>query len=68
MDPEQMSERIVYNYERALTTTVNDIEHIESISQNGTAVWSAEHLLGALEKQAIRAERVLGAPVLQRLR
>ncbi|MBZ5555171.1 MAG: efflux RND transporter permease subunit [Acidobacteriia bacterium] len=38
MDPEQMSERIVYNYERALTTTVNDIEHIESISLNGTAV------------------------------
>ncbi|MGB7621140.1 MAG: efflux RND transporter permease subunit [Terriglobia bacterium] len=38
MDPEQMSQRIVYNYERALTTTVNDIEHIESISLNGIAV------------------------------
>ncbi len=38
MDPEQMSERIVYGYERALTTTVNDIEHIESESLNGVAV------------------------------
>jgi multidrug efflux pump subunit AcrB len=38
MDPEQMSQRIVYNYERALTTTVNDIEHIESQSLNGIAV------------------------------
>ncbi len=38
MDSEQMSRRIVYNYERALTTTVNNIEHIESQSLNGTAV------------------------------
>jgi multidrug efflux pump subunit AcrB len=38
MDPEQMAQRIVYNYERALTTTVNDIEHIESQSLSGIAV------------------------------
>jgi multidrug efflux pump subunit AcrB len=38
MDPEQMAQRIVYNYERALTTTVNNIEHIESQSLNGIAV------------------------------
>ena len=38
MDPEQMSQRIVYNYERALTTTVNDIEHIESESLSGVAI------------------------------
>ena len=30
-----MSTRIVYNVERSLTTTVNDIEHIESQSLNG---------------------------------
>jgi CzcA family heavy metal efflux pump len=33
--PEEMSGRVVYNYERSLTTTVNDIEHIESTSLNG---------------------------------
>jgi multidrug efflux pump subunit AcrB len=38
MDPEQLSGRIVYTYERSLTTTVNDIEHIESQSLNGIGV------------------------------
>ncbi len=36
--PEDMSDRIVYLTERALTTTVNNIEHIESQSMNGIAV------------------------------
>ena len=35
LSPEEMSGRIVYSYERSLTTTVNDIEHIESQSLNG---------------------------------
>jgi len=35
LSPEEMSDRVVYNYERSLTTTVNDIEHIESQSLNG---------------------------------
>ena len=35
LSPEEMSNRIVFNYERLLTTTVNDIEHIESQSWNG---------------------------------
>ena len=38
LDPDQMSQRIVFNYERILTTTVNDIQHIESQSLNGIAV------------------------------
>jgi CzcA family heavy metal efflux pump len=38
MDPEQLSGRIVYGFERSLTTTVNDIEHIESQSLTGTGV------------------------------
>ena len=33
-----MSTRIVFNSERGMTTTVNDIEHIESQSLNGIAV------------------------------
>ena len=38
ISPEEMSNRIVYNYERALTTTVNDMDHIESQSLTGIAV------------------------------
>jgi multidrug efflux pump subunit AcrB len=38
LSPEDMSTRIVFNYERILTTTVNDIEHIESQSLSGIAI------------------------------
>ena len=33
-----MANRIVFNSERGMTTTVNDIEHIESQSLNGIGV------------------------------
>jgi multidrug efflux pump subunit AcrB len=36
--PDEMEQRIVTNYERALTTTVNDIEHVESQTLSGVAV------------------------------
>ncbi len=38
LSPEEMEKRVVTNYERALTTTVNSIEHIESQSLTGVAV------------------------------
>jgi multidrug efflux pump subunit AcrB len=38
LSAEQMSQRIVSNNERGMTTTVNDIEHIESQSLNGVAI------------------------------
>ncbi len=38
LSPEEMEKRIVTSFERAMTTTVNDIEHIESQSYNGVAV------------------------------
>jgi multidrug efflux pump subunit AcrB len=38
LNPEEMANRIVSNYERTLTTVVNDIEHIESQSLNGIAI------------------------------
>jgi multidrug efflux pump subunit AcrB len=38
LSPTEMEKRIVNNYERALTTTVNDIEHIESQSLTGVSV------------------------------
>jgi CzcA family heavy metal efflux pump len=38
LSPKEMSDRIVTTTERALTTLVNDIDHIESQSLNGVAV------------------------------
>ncbi len=38
MNAEEMEQRITSSYERSLTTTVNDIEHIESQSINGRAI------------------------------
>src|SRR3954470_10748314 len=38
LPPEEMEKRIVTNYERGLTITVNDIEHIESQSLTGISV------------------------------
>ena len=38
LSPEDMANRIITPTERAMTTTVNDIEHIESTSLNGVAV------------------------------
>ncbi len=35
LNAEEMEQRITSSYERSLTTTVNDIEHIESQSING---------------------------------
>src|SRR6202034_3340933 len=38
LSAEEMSNRIIANSERGMTTTVNDIEHIESQSLNGIGV------------------------------
>src|SRR5450631_2766477 len=38
LSPEEMEKRIVTVFERTLTTTVNDIEHMESTSYNGASV------------------------------
>ena len=38
LSPEDVSGRITYNFERSLTTTVNDIEHIESQSLAGISL------------------------------
>jgi multidrug efflux pump subunit AcrB len=38
LSPDEMSGRIVTPYERALTTTVNDIEHIEATSYNSFGI------------------------------
>ena len=38
LPPEEMEKRIVTGYERGLSTTVNDIEHVESQSLTGIAI------------------------------
>ena len=38
LSAEEMADRIVVGFERGLTTTVNDIDHIESQSLNGLGV------------------------------
>src|SRR5215470_6046255 len=38
LSPEEMEKRMVTIFERSLTTTVNDIEHIESQAYNGVSV------------------------------
>ncbi|HEU0118550.1 MAG TPA: efflux RND transporter permease subunit, partial [Alphaproteobacteria bacterium] len=38
LPPDEMADRITGSYERAMTTTVNDIQHIESQSLTGIAV------------------------------
>jgi multidrug efflux pump subunit AcrB len=38
LSPEEMSSRVVTVFERSITSTVNDIEHIESQSYNGISV------------------------------
>ena len=38
MQPEDMAGRVIYGYERALSSTVNDIEHIESQSLPGYGI------------------------------
>ncbi|MGH9684097.1 MAG: efflux RND transporter permease subunit [Candidatus Acidiferrales bacterium] len=38
LPPEDMANRIISSYERTLTTTVNDIEHIESQSLDGIGI------------------------------
>ncbi|HWZ90746.1 MAG TPA: efflux RND transporter permease subunit, partial [Polyangiaceae bacterium] len=38
LPPEEMEQRIVTGYERVLTTTVNDIEHVESQTLTGISV------------------------------
>ncbi len=65
LSPEEMEKRVVTNYERMLTTTVNDIEHIESQSlrgiavvkiffQTGTSIEAATAQVTAISQSAVR--------------
>jgi multidrug efflux pump subunit AcrB len=38
LSSQEIEQRILYNHERSLSATVNDIEHIESTSYNGVGI------------------------------
>ena len=65
LTPEDMSGRVVYYYERALTTTVSNVEHIESQSlygrgivkiffQRGTDVAAAQAQVAAVSQTVLK--------------
>src|SRR5580704_17298099 len=64
---EEMEERIASIYERSLTTTVNDIEHIESQSINGRAIIKIFFQPGADVKSAVAEVTAISQPILQQL-
>ena len=51
--PEEMERRLISNYERALYSTVNDIEHVESQTINGMSVVRVFFQPGAHVEQGI---------------
>src|SRR6202046_2279428 len=65
--PEQMASRIVTLSERSLTTTVNDIEHIESTSLNGIAVVKIYFQPGVNIANAVAQVTAIGQTALRQL-
>src|ERR1700735_1265222 len=67
LSPEEMSNRIIFNYERSLTTTVNDIEHIESQSLSGIAVVKIFFPQGVQVANAIAQVTAISQPIVRTL-
>ncbi|HEV2646467.1 MAG TPA: efflux RND transporter permease subunit [Acidobacteriaceae bacterium] len=53
LSPEQLNDRIVVNFERSMTVTVNDIEHTESQTLSGVAVTKVYFRPGVNISQAV---------------
>jgi multidrug efflux pump subunit AcrB len=67
LSPEEMSNRIVFNYERSLTTTVNDIDHIESQSLSGISVVKVFFHQGVQVANAIAQVTAISQPIVRAL-
>ncbi|MFT3928444.1 MAG: efflux RND transporter permease subunit [Myxococcales bacterium] len=65
--PEEMERRIVNSYERVLTTTVNDIEHIESQSLFGMSIIKIFFQPGAKVEAAIAEVTAISQTVLRQM-
>ena len=67
MSAEELSFRIVTNFERGLTTTVNDIEHIESLTLRGTSVVKVFFQPGVKTEAAVAQITAISQSVLRQL-
>src|SRR6202051_939048 len=67
LSPDQIEERMVYIEERALTTTVNGIEHIESTSYNGVGVIKVFFQQGVDPVQGVAQITALSQTILKQL-
>jgi CzcA family heavy metal efflux pump len=60
LSPQQLSDRIVVNFERSMTVTVNDIEHIESQTLSGVSVTKVYFRPGVNIAQAVAQITAIG--------
>ena len=67
LPPEEMERRIVSNFERFLTTVVNDIEHIESQSLTGIAIIKVFLQPGASTDEAIAQITAVGQAAVRQM-
>src|SRR5512142_2667132 len=67
LPPAEMERRIVTNYERALTTTVNDIDHIESQTLTGLSVIKIFFQQGAAVDEATAQVTAISQTVLRQM-
>src|SRR3954447_21080652 len=65
--PEEMEKRVVTFFERSLTTTVNDIEHIESQAYNGVSVTRVYFQPGAKVELALAQMTAIAQTILRPL-
>jgi multidrug efflux pump subunit AcrB len=68
LDAQQVEQRVIYVNERALTVTVNNIEHIESTSYNGLGVIKVFLQPGASVDAAVAQITAVGQTVINRCR
>ena len=67
LNAQEVEQRIVYNHERMISTTVNDIEHIESTSYSGAGVIKVFLQPGASISDGIAQITATGQTILRRM-
>jgi multidrug efflux pump subunit AcrB len=67
LDAQQVEQRVIYVNERALTVTVNNIEHIESTSYNGLGVIKVFLQPGASVDAAVAQITAVGQTVIKQM-
>jgi len=67
LSAQEMEQRIIYNHERAMSITVNDLEHIESTSYNGIGVIKVFLQPGASSSAAVAQITSIAQTVLRQM-